>query len=327
MGANAATLDFLDIEKDTLYRNIYPTRNPEVVKELGDVGNDLQIYGSKLYAVINCSNKIEVMDLQGRRIRQVDIPNCRSICFHEGFAYVTSYAGPVQIDPNYKQRGYIAKIDTATLTVVDTCHVGYQPNGIATDGIHLYAANSGGYMYPNYDSTVSVVPLSSFRESHRITVALNLDQLVYSPVDDALYVTSLGDYYAHPACLYRIGLDIDSKENAPTYSVTSLGFPASYLSLSGDCLYYFAASYSASGVSFGRYCVRTQEQETLPIPNASSMENPSAIWTEPITGDIYIGDALSYTVPGVLYHYAQDGTLISQFRTGDIPAHVAFKAQ
>lgn len=33
-----------------------------MVKELGDVGNDLQIYGSKLYATINVSNYIEVMN-------------------------------------------------------------------------------------------------------------------------------------------------------------------------------------------------------------------------------------------------------------------------
>ena len=45
MGSNTCTLDYFDYAgKYTC--NIFPTRNPEVVKELGDVGNDLQIYGS-----------------------------------------------------------------------------------------------------------------------------------------------------------------------------------------------------------------------------------------------------------------------------------------
>jgi proline racemase len=51
-----------DYTKGTYYRNIYAEINPNVVKELGDVGNDIKIYGSKLYIVVNVSNKIEVLD-------------------------------------------------------------------------------------------------------------------------------------------------------------------------------------------------------------------------------------------------------------------------
>ena len=62
MGSNKATLDFYDFSTATYTRNIYGAANPDVPKELGDVGNDLQVYADKLWAVINCSNKIEVMD-------------------------------------------------------------------------------------------------------------------------------------------------------------------------------------------------------------------------------------------------------------------------
>ena len=56
MGSNKCTLGiFYDSTTGKYHRNIYAERNPSVVKELGDVGNDLQIYGDKLYAVINCS--------------------------------------------------------------------------------------------------------------------------------------------------------------------------------------------------------------------------------------------------------------------------------
>ena len=79
--------------------------------------------------MINCSNKIEVMDAKTtRRIGQIEIPNCRFIQFHGKYAYVTSYAGPVEIRPDYSQKGYVAKVDTATLQVVDKCIVGYQPD-------------------------------------------------------------------------------------------------------------------------------------------------------------------------------------------------------
>ncbi|KAA6303211.1 MAG: hypothetical protein EZS26_000596 [Candidatus Ordinivivax streblomastigis] len=60
MGSNKSTLDYYNYETGEYNRNIFAFANPTVVKELGDVGNDIKIYGTKLYAVINCSNKVEV---------------------------------------------------------------------------------------------------------------------------------------------------------------------------------------------------------------------------------------------------------------------------
>ena len=62
MGSNKCTLDYLDYVNGYYIRNLYSERNPNVVKELGDVGNDIQIYGSKLYVVVNCSHKVEELD-------------------------------------------------------------------------------------------------------------------------------------------------------------------------------------------------------------------------------------------------------------------------
>ena len=119
MGSNKCTMDYYDYTTGTYIRNIYGNANPSAVKELGDVGNDLRIYGNRMWAVINCSNKIEVMEARtARRVGQVNLANCRYIAFHEGYAYVTSYAGPVQINPGYEQKGMVVKIDTATLEKV-----------------------------------------------------------------------------------------------------------------------------------------------------------------------------------------------------------------
>ena len=101
MGSNKCTIDYMDYFTGLYSRNIYAERNPNVIKELGDVGNDIGIYGSKLYVVVNCSHKVEVMDAHtGIRIGQVDIPNCRYVRFYRGSAYVSSYVGPVRIDPD-----------------------------------------------------------------------------------------------------------------------------------------------------------------------------------------------------------------------------------
>ena len=130
MGTNSSTLDYFDATTGEYHKNIYAETNPTVIKELGDVGNDLQIYGSRLYAVINCSHKVEVMRAaDASYIGKIDLPNCRYIRFHDGYAYVSSYVAPVRIDP-HAPKGCVFKIDTATLQVVDTVTVGYQPEEI-----------------------------------------------------------------------------------------------------------------------------------------------------------------------------------------------------
>ena len=45
MGSNKATLDYFNYASGGYHKNIFAERNPGVVKELGDVGNDIQIYG------------------------------------------------------------------------------------------------------------------------------------------------------------------------------------------------------------------------------------------------------------------------------------------
>lgn len=208
MGTNQASLDYYDYETGVYTRNIYGERNPYEVKDLGDVGNDIQIYGDKLWAVINCSNYVEVMDVNtAKHITKIAIPNCRYLAFKGKYAYVSAYAGPVQIAPDARI-GYVAKIDTASLQVVDECIVGYQPEEMAIVGDKLYVANSGGYRVPNYDRTVSVIDLKTFTEEKKIDVAINLHRIQPDNYGN-LYVSSRGDYYEIPSKTFIIDTSTD----------------------------------------------------------------------------------------------------------------------
>ena len=142
MGSNKCTLDYMDYFTGLYARNFYAERNPNVIKELGDVGNDIGVYGSKLYVVVNCSHKVEVLDARsGIRLGQIDIPNCRYVRFHRGNAYVSSYVGPVLIDAN-APKGAVYQIDTLSLAVTDKVTVGYQPEEMEIVGDYMYVANS-----------------------------------------------------------------------------------------------------------------------------------------------------------------------------------------
>ena len=324
MGSNKATLDYYDYASAVYRRNIYAEANPNVPKELGDVGNDLQVYGSRLYAVINCSNKVEVLDARTcKRIGQIDIPNCRYIRFHDRYAYVTSYAGPVEIKPDYEQIGYVAKIDTATLQEVARCLVGYQPDELCIVGNRMYVANSGGYRVPNYEKELSVIDLTTFTEVKRIPVGINLHR-VRADRHGQLWVTARGDYYDNPSRLYCIDLATETVSD-------SLNVAVSDLDIVGDSLYLLATEWSyidmQDVITYGIVDVKTHQlvsHSFITDGTEKSIQKPYGLRVNPVTGDIYVTDAKNYVTPGTLYAFSKAGVLLWSVRTGDIPAHLTF---
>ncbi|HEY4286567.1 MAG TPA: YncE family protein [Puia sp.] len=322
MGSNKASLDFYDYTSGNYYKDIYPARNPGVVKELGDVGNDIQIYGGRLYAVINVSNLIEVMDVRtAKHVGTITIPNCRYITFDKGYAYVSSYAGPVLIDPNARL-GYVAKVDTATLAIIDTCVVGYQPEELAIRDNKIYVANSGGYRVPNYDNTVSVIDLSTFKEIKKITVGINLERLRLDGHGN-IYVTSRGDYYTIPSNIYII----DGTDKVSDV----LNIPASNLMISGDSAYIYSTewSYVTNSNTITYAIINTQRKTVVSrsfITDGTDKKIaiPYGLAINPDTKEIFVTDAGDYINPGRVYCFTPDGKRKWDVEAGDIPAHFAF---
>lgn len=323
MGTNKSTLDYFDATTGSYHRNIYGDANPAVPKELGDVGNDLQVYGGRLYAVINCSNKVEVMDRRTtRRLGQIDIPNCRYIAFHEGYAYVTSYAGPVQINPDYKQLGYVAKVDTATLKVVARCVVGFQPDELAVVGSKIYVANSGGYMVPKYESTLSVIDLATFKELRRVEVAPNLHRL-RADRHGVLWVSSRGDYYNLPPTLSWVDTRTDSCGGVLDIATTDMV-------LDGDSLFLYGAAFSYGSHDYATVygivdVVKKQvlTRNFLADGAEGEIAMPSGIMVDRHSKDIYLTDAANHVYPGALLCFDRHGKKRWQVQAGDIPAHFA----
>ena len=324
MGWNKATLDYYDYAYGEYVRNIFSYANPTVPKEMGDVGNDIGIYGSNLYCVINCSNKVDVLDKYTcKKKYQINIPNCRYIRFYGGYAYVTSYAGPVQINPNYEQRGYVAKIDTVTMQIVDTCLVGFQPDELEIVEGKIYVANSGGYMVPNYENTLSVIDLATFKEERRVPVAINLN-LVKGDSHGMLWVVSRGDYYTTGSKVYAY----DTRKQQ---LVDSIDCRVSNMWLDGDSLYVIGVQFSyvtmQNEISYALINTSTLElvsDHFITDGTEKEISMPYSVAVNPITKEIYVTDAKDYISPGRLYCFSPEGVKQWDVRTGDIPAHFVF---
>lgn len=290
MGSNKATLDYFDYETGIYHKNIYAERNPGVVQELGDVGNDIQIYGNKLYAIINCSHFVEVMNVEtAKHITQISIPNCRYIVFKDKYAYVSSYAGPVKIDPNARL-GYVARVDTTTLTVKDTCVVGYQPEEMVIVGNKLYVANSGGYRVPNYDRTVSVIDLNTFKVIKTIDVGINLHRMELDQYGN-IYVSSRGDYYD----TYSETFVIDSNTDKVIEELPLL--PNTEMAICRDSLYVYSTEWSyytnSWTVSYAIYNTKTKKTDTRNFITDGTEKSIKIPYGLPY---IYFGDGVARVV-------------------------------
>ena len=331
MGSNKSSLDYLDLSDSTAhyYRNIYSERNPSAVMSLGDVGNDCQIYGSRLWLVINCSNKVEVARADDAvRIGKVDIPNCRYVTFKDGFAYVSSYVGSVYAT-SQSPLGSVYKVDTLSLQKVDSCAVGYQPEEMAIIGNRLYVANSGGYQGmtgQGYESTVSVIDLASMQEAEKIEVAPNLHHLKVDKYSQ-LWVTARGNYMDEQSSIYWLEPDGNGKMKVGGHLDQSV----SDLCIVGDSLYFYGSQWSevsmTNTVTYGIINVKTHQVVSTSLsdaPEISKIRMPYGIIVNPIHRDFYLMDAKNYVSSGELLHFLPNGTFDWKVKTGDIPAHAAF---
>ena len=331
MGSNKSSLDYLDLSDSTAhyYRNIYSERNPSTVMSLGDVGNDCQIYGSRLWLVINCSNKVEVAHADDAvRIGKVDIPNCRYVTFKDQYAYVSSYVGSVYAT-SQSPLGSVYKVDTLSLQKVDSCAVGYQPEEMAIIGNRLYVANSGGYQGmtgQGYESTVSVIDLASMQEAEKIEVAPNLHHLKVDKYNQ-LWVTARGNYMDEQSSIYWLVPDGNGKMKVGGHLDQSV----SDLCIVGDSLYFYGSQWSevsmTNTVTYGIINVKTHQVISTSLsdaPEISKIRMPYGIIVNPIHRDFYLMDAKNYVSSGELLHFLPDGTFDWKVKTGDIPAHAAF---
>lgn len=327
-GSNKARLDFLNFHNGFYIRDVFTEYNPEVVKGLGDTGNDVQVYKGKVFVVVNGSHEVEIMDAYSmKRLAQVDIPNCRFIAFDGNSAYVTSWVAKDKKDvPD--QKGALYRIDLNTYKITGEVEVGYQPEQLVVMDGKAYVANSGGVRYQNkhdYDNTVSVVDLKSMKVEYNIEVAVNLSRIA-ADKNGAIWVSSLGNYSDISSKLYCL-----EKKDGKYAIATSIDRPVANMAVNSDYIYVIGTSYDPvtweSSTSYFKVNVNTRSVDSekfITDGSESTIAAPYAISVNPANGDIYVTDAKDYVSSGTLHCYTNSGKHKWSVRTGDIPGHIAF---
>ncbi|MFT3752731.1 MAG: YncE family protein [Paludibacter sp.] len=294
---NNSTLALLDFDNHTLKPDFFLLQNN---RGLGDTGNDMKAYGSKLWIVVNVSSQVEVLDLKsGLSIKRIPFFDSnkvarqpRYIAFSGSKAYVCSFDGTV------------ARIDTTTLTIEAITTTGRNPDGITVANGKLYVANSGGLDMPNYDNTVSVIDLNTFAETKKITAGLNPYKTETDSEGD-VYVVSRGNNGSIKAKLVRI--DSHTDEVVQTFD----DIPAVNFSIHNDTAYLYNYDFIQNTYWIKTFDCKTEQliSDSF-ITDGTSLERPFGIYVHPTNGHVYVTDARNYTTKGDLFCFNRSGKLL-----------------
>lgn len=308
---NNSTLTFFNNSSSTAITDFFDIQNG---RKLGDTGNDIAIYGDKMYIIVNVSSQLEVINpYTGKSIKQIPFFNGnqprqpRYIAFCKNKAFVCSFDGTVAV------------IDTTTLEIEKIIPVGKNPDGIAVANNKVYVSNSGGLDYPNYDNTVSVIDINTLNEIKRIPVQINPYVIIPDKYGD-LYVVSRGNYGNIKMCLQII----DSHTDELKYTFPNI--EALNLAIHGDTAYVYYYDY-VSGTEAKIMTINVKDETIINhhfISDGTIIQTPYGIAVQPITGDVFFTDAKGFVNTGEVICFNKNGQKKYSFTAGLNPSRIAF---
>lgn len=294
-GSNSSSLSYYDFASGSVSNGVFKTQNDKI---LGDKANHMCAYGSKLYIAVSNSGKIEVTDLNGVRLKKIELKNeeglplnPRYIVSHNGYIYFSAYGGSVQ------------RIDTLNLNLDSRkVVVGDYPEAMTIAGNRLFVNNSK-YKSANVNdkgNTVSVIDLTSFTKTDDIEVPSNPYDQALTGADGNVYIVTVSDW-SNPK-LQRI--------NPNTYEVTELG-QASVIAEYNKTLYTYFSVYNGDSW-FKTYDLATGKLAENIFLDVAQFDYIQALNIDPLSGYLYISDSRN-NEKGIISVYTPQGELKTSF--------------
>ncbi len=205
--------------------------------------------------------------------------------------------------------GYLACIDTTSMSIVKQAKVGRNPEGVVAANNKLYVANSGGMDFNTevgYDKTVSVINANNF-SVQSLEVAINPAILAADSKGD-VYLISKGNYGDVPATLQRI--DAQTQEITVINEVSG----ATYMKMHNDKLYIICSQYDSNWNQIANCIVYDAVSEKVVADKfITDGTDINAAYSISI-GNVYVGMS-DFQNTGDMYIFSPQGKLIKQFDT------------
>lgn len=273
-------------------------------KNLGDTAQDIIAAGEDVYIAVSTSQIIFVTDRKFRIKKEIVAAAGGGRLSPRYFAtdgkkvYVTYY------------EGYIGEIDPSDGYKVRTTAVGPNPEGVAYAAGKLYVANSGGYNYPVYNNTLSVVDAALFKETSVIEVNVNPFLVVANASGTVVYVSSLGNYSDCPPMLQAVSTADSSVRDTGCSGISSMAYGEN------DRLYVLCAGYDLSYNPLpGTVYTYNAATGTVEGVFAEGIDNAYKVSAD--AGYVFVTSS-DYNNTGDMAVYSASGKRLARFDTGGL---------
>ena len=306
-GANNTTITYYDFNTGAPSTDFFRTTNGF---GLGDTGSDFIIYGGKMYVVMNVSGYVAVTNSVSAVF--IDTISFKNGTLNRGPENIVASGSKVFVSST---DGTVAVIDTASLTIEKFISVGSNPAQMAVSGDKLYVSNTGGFS-ASFDSTLSVIDLHTLSETEKITVGIN-PGCIAADEDNNLFIACTGDYAAVGPRLVK--LDLSTK-------TVTLSIDSAY-----QTIRYYNHTLLTTGGYLGAPKVNVLNTSDLLaarpsfVTDGTAIQNPYGLDIDPVTGDVYVGDAKDFVATGEVICF--DKTGLKKFSFSSSPGVSPYKTQ
>ena len=307
-GRSNASLTFYSLDSNQAFQDVFGSVNK---RPLGDTGNDIVIYGTKGFIVVNQSHKIEVISTEDNTsLGTIQLPNKSPRCIavvNAAKAYVTNWGD-----------NSVSIFNPTTFAVEkDSIAVGNAPEGIIVVNGKVYVCNSGW----GSDSTLTVIDAATDKIIKHIIVGKGPETLGVDASGDIFVQCSGYSDWSNPAndspgSISVIDAAADTVKSTIAMPLDIFGHPGEIaVSKNG-----YAMIKVKNGVA------KIDTKSNLFVSNSFiTAHSAYSIAVDDVTNYIYVSDAKSYTEDGEVKIYNSAGSEIAKFAAGIIPGDFAFK--
>ncbi len=302
-GSNNASISYIN-ETGELANDIFLQVNGF---ELGDVLQSFLVIGEKGYAVLNGSQKVEVIDMKTMQhidaITGVSYPR-HIIDLGNGSAFLTDGSN----------EGNIRIIDLSTNEITGSIPVGMGPEKMIKKDQYVYVCNSGGW---GLDHTISVIDINTDLVVATIEVGDRPMDLV---VDNQGYIwvmCSGNDSWMTGgetmASLYRINTESNSVITSEVIGAPGVHPKVISATSNGEIIYF-----ENNGVR----SIALNADE--PVESTFLTDAIGSLDIDPANGDVWISSVSDFVNPSTVKCYSSIGTLKSSYEAGIGTSAVVF---
>ncbi len=275
---------------------------------LGDVAQSMIIYQNLGYIVINNSGKIYVVDSSNGKY----------------VGKITGLTSPRYIHIINNEKAYISDLYAGKITIVNP--LTYQIKGFIRTSGHASTeqmVQSNNLLFVtcwSFDNTILVIDTNTDAIIDSIKTGKQPGGLVLDKFNK-IWTLCDGGWSKAGASIRTPVLQCVNPLNRTiekSFSLTSDAAPSRLaINRTSDTLLFINNGVWKFGVT-----------EPKPV-NQPFLKTGNHLWyslgADPLSTDIYLGDAIDYQQRGVIYRYSSQGAVIDSFKTGIIPGSFCFK--